>query len=217
MFGAADVARGFQHIANSTQDILAQHQANVLNHYFDPETGEPYTKTIFMPDGRIIEIPLIALVPPSMLRMERMKVKMALQVRAGKTKRHKYDGKVGAVDRSSFRVSFTSQANGNGHGNKNRNCMEVEMEFVATDPPDLSLRIQEWFSEVVHPVLPTPADPDTLPGTGPEFDPDSAPDEPPTPMPPHTTALEPNTEAFIEGDDSVSSDGDNPPDPQKSP
>ena len=37
--GLTDLARGMQHVAQCTQDILGQHFINVLNHYFDPETG----------------------------------------------------------------------------------------------------------------------------------------------------------------------------------
>ncbi|KKN96830.1 hypothetical protein LCGC14_0164740 [marine sediment metagenome] len=154
--GLADLARGMQHVAQSTQDILGQHFVNVLNHYFDEESGEPIEKRLRMPSGRVIDIPLIALVPPSTLQLKRLKVRMSVSLEAASVKKHQYDKGMKTVERASIRVKFGPQAEGK-DGRKNRKMMDLEMEFEAVEPPEMMRRIQEWFTDMVHPMDETEA------------------------------------------------------------
>lgn len=154
--GLADLARGMQHVAQSTQDILGQHFVNVLNHYFDQESGEPIEKRLRMPDGKVIDIPLIALVPPSTLQLKRLKVRMSVSLEAATVKKHQYDSGMKGIDRASIRVKFGPQAEGK-EGRKNRKMMDLEMEFEAVEPPEMMRRIQEWFTDMIHPMDETEA------------------------------------------------------------
>lgn len=155
--GLADLARGMQHVAQSTQDILGQHFINVLNHYFDPETGEPIEKRITLPNGQVLDIALIALVPPSTLALKRLKIRMSVAVNSVAVKAHRYDPHMQNVDRTAFRVSFApSDPDNVRRKNGNGKLLDLEMIFEAHDPPEIMHRIQEMFADMVQ-----PQDPDT--------------------------------------------------------
>lgn len=154
--GLADLARGMQHVAQSTQDILGQHFANVLTHYFDEETGEPIEKRLKLPGGLVLDIPLIALVPPSTLELKRLKLRMSVSLASVVVKAHKYDKNMKEIDRASMKVSFGPQEEGS-NGRKNRKMMDIEMEFESREPPEMMNRILEFYTDIVQPQPPSEA------------------------------------------------------------
>lgn len=166
--GLADLARGMQHVAQSTQDILGQHFANVLKHYFDEETGEPIEKRLKMPGGLVLDIPLITLVPPSTLELKRLKLRMSVSLASVVVKAHKYDKNMKEIDRASIKVSFGPQEEGS-NGRKNRKMMDIEMEFESREPPEMMNRIIEWYTDMIQPQEPGEADKFGIPNReGPE-------------------------------------------------
>lgn len=150
--GLTDLARGMQHVAMATQDILGQHYINVLNHYFDKETGEPVEKRFKMPSGHVIDVPLITLVPPSTLQLDRLKLRMSVSVAGAEVKKHQYDSDMQGIDRSSFKVSFGPPPKGGSKESRDSRMIDIEMDFKAIDPPEMIRRIQDWFSEIARPM-----------------------------------------------------------------
>lgn len=150
--GLTDLARGMQHVALCTQDILGQHFVNVINHYIDPETREALETRIRLPNGQVMDVPLFALIPPTTLALKRLKIKMAVSVNAVQVKTTQYDKVMQEVDRSRFSVSFAPADQDNATRKRGtRKLMDLEMVFAANPVPEAMNRLIEYFTQFVEP------------------------------------------------------------------
>jgi len=151
--GLTDLARGMQHVALATTDILGQHAINMLNHYVDPVTREPIETRIRLRNGQVMDVPLIALIPPSTLAMKQLKIKMAVSVKGVEVKAHQYDKGMAEVDRSRFHVAFgPSDPDNTKRKRGSEKMIDLEMTFEAIEPPEALHRIIEQFTQYVEPM-----------------------------------------------------------------
>lgn len=153
--GLGEVVRGIQHVVNSATEIVSQHYIAQLERYFTDE-GEAVEKRILLPDGKhVMDVPLVALVPPSGLRLEKTKISLSVRVEKVNIKKRQLESSQPPHDRASFRVNI---ANPNETAPKGAGLINFEMEFSAGDPPEASMRIIEAFGNSVGPKLLEPKD-----------------------------------------------------------
>jgi hypothetical protein len=146
--GLSDLVRGMQHVVNGAAELLAQHYTQQLERYF-AEDGNPYLKRIKFPDGStVMDVPLVALVPPSGLGLEKMSMRLSVRVDQTKVKRKQVEGSQTPHDRASLRVSLGSQE---GDGRKG-SMIDIEMEFKAGEPPEAAQRIIEELTKQMVPI-----------------------------------------------------------------
>lgn len=150
--GLTDLARGMQHVALCTQDILGQHFVNVINHYVDPKTREAIETRIRLPNGQVMDVPLIALIPPTNLSLKKLVLKMSVAVNAVEVKATKYDEGMKEVDRSRFHVSFGASDEGNNKRKRgSQKMVDLEMTFEAHDVPEAVHKVIDYFTQFVEP------------------------------------------------------------------
>lgn len=148
--GLGEVVRGIQHVVNSATEIVSQHYIAQLERYFT-DNGEAIEKRIILPDGKhAMDVPLVALVPPSGLRLEKTKISLSVRVEKVNIKKRQLEGSQPPHDRASFRVNI---ANPDETTPKGSGLINFEMEFSAGDPPEASMRIVEAFSNSIGPML----------------------------------------------------------------
>ena len=141
-----------QHVALCTQDILGQHFVNVFNHYVDPVTREAIETRIKLPDGRVMDVALLALIPPTTLALKMLKIKMAVAVNAVEVKATQYDKGMQEVDRSRFNVSFGPSDEGNDKRKRGgQKMMDLEMTFESCDVPEAVHKVIDYFTQFVEP------------------------------------------------------------------
>lgn len=162
----ADIARGMQHAVNSASELADQQFLRLFELYCEKtDDGKAKAKTMAFvyPDGSEVSVPILSLIPPRGLNLERMRVKMAVQVSKTEVKRATKDGALDHVTRTSFQCTFSPR-----HGeDRAQNVMDVEMTFVAGDPPEGVARVLEGYINAAvpkkPPALPPAAPPESAP------------------------------------------------------
>lgn len=148
----ADIARGMQHAVNSTQELVEDHYRRVFERYFEDD-GDPIVKRFKLPNGYVMDVPLISLVPPSSLNLKEMKVQMSVHVDKTEAKSAIHTHVKSGATRTSFNVSF-APGKGTGSGGplaKDSSRIDIEMTFVAGDSPEGVARVIEQYANTLLP------------------------------------------------------------------
>jgi hypothetical protein len=199
----ADIARGMQHAVNATQELCEQHYARIVERYFNDD-GTAITKRITLPHGAgEMEVPVIALMPPSGLMLKEAEIEMAVRIDSTAIKSAAPTDEQVSHTRTSFAVSFTPRAHDRtpnaGNSSDGTSAIDIKMKFVAGDPPEGIARIIEAVANTMIPheigklppepprlddegLLPGPTD--RSDGLGEEPPPEETPEEPETPPAP---------------------------------
>jgi hypothetical protein len=182
----ADIARGMQHAVNATQELCEQHYARIIERYFNSD-GTAITRRIILPhNAGEMEVPMIAIMPPSGLMLKEAEVEMAVRIDSTAIKSAAPTDEDVAQTRTSFAVSFTPRSHDRKPSQESSDggssAIDIKMHFKAGDPPEGVARIIEAYANTIIPhelgKLP-PAPEITGSGDGnepPEPPPDSTPD-----------------------------------------
>jgi len=183
----ADIARGMQHAVNSTQELTEQHYARIVERYFN-EDGTAITKRITLPhNAGEMEVPVIALMPPSGLMLKEAEVEMSVRIDATAVKSAAPTDEETEHTRTSFAVSLGPRSHdrppSEGGTKGGASSIDIKMKFVAGDPPEGIARIIEAFANTMIPhemgkLPPDPQAPPQIVRDGPASPPpdDGAPD-----------------------------------------
>lgn len=182
----ADIARGMQHAVNATQELCEQHYARIIERYFNDD-GTAITRRIILPhDAGEMEIPMIAIMPPSGLMLKEAEIEMAVRIDSTAIKSAAPTDEEAAQTRTSFAVSFTPRSHDRKPNQESSDggssAIDIKMHFKAGDPPEGVARIIEAYANTIipHEIGKLPPAPE-ITGSGdgttpPEPSPDSAPD-----------------------------------------
>lgn len=154
LFQLTDITRGLHHAATTTSALLANHYMEMLHQYFDlTEDGAYKAKMMEMtlPDEKTILVPLISLITPKGLALERMKVAFSVKVGEAITKSATHEMDNSAATRSSFKVELSPKSKTS--DKRDSSIMDIEMEFGTTDPPEGVMRMLDKFSSLVAPFV----------------------------------------------------------------
>lgn len=81
--GLADLARGLQYVVNEAAMAAHLHLGKTLDLFFHKD-GTPIYREVQLPDGRVMDVPLIALTPPANLLLDTMEVELAVRINSMK-------------------------------------------------------------------------------------------------------------------------------------
>jgi hypothetical protein len=168
-----DITRGLQHAAATTNSLVAEQYIRILAQYF--ETLPDGTLQAKMVRVQISEeyyamVPLVSMVAPSGLALDRMRVELSLKVEQAEEKRasildmrhgHADDPAPGDVTRSAFAVSMSPRSKG--AKRRPSDQVDIVMEFVARETPESVMRVIETYTNLIQP-LKMPEDGSTPPG-----------------------------------------------------
>lgn len=147
----SDIIRGIQYCVNSSVEIVEQHYINTINKYMN-EDNEIRKERIYLDDGHYMDIPLICLTGHNALEVDKMKVKMRVNIRDmdlkhimvdNETDTESEDGEASeddsyTVSRSSMLVDVCNVSRDEDGAN-----MEIQMTFKTSEPPESLSRIIE--------------------------------------------------------------------------
>lgn len=139
----SDIIRGMQYAVNTAQDMLQQHQLELLEKYFNPETGEPYMRYVRLPDGRVVYVPVITLMPSAALAIDELEMDFSVRVAAAEVK-HYTNGKEKS-GRSSMQVYFSGTEDA-----ENPGMVRIKMRFKREAEPESAARIREMLYSSVQ-------------------------------------------------------------------
>lgn len=168
-----DITRGLYHAASSTYSMVANQYINLLSQYFD-ETLEgtyvPKTVVVQLPDETVMDLPLISLVAPKGLMLD--KVDFDFAVAADPSSLAEATTSLDGLNltRSSFKVEMAAQNSDDGAGSRSREgVVDISMKFRAIEPPEGLMRLLDKFASIVTPLQPQKATSPYLPLLSPRF------------------------------------------------
>lgn len=147
-----DIARGMQHAVNSTQELMEQHYARLIERYFD-DNGNPISKKFILPGGNEMVVPLISLIPANGLLLKELTVEMSVRIDQSTVRSAAPEGEESHITRTSFQCSFAPHR---GDSNEEMNSVDITMKFASGDPPEGVARLMEYY---VNALTPTKTEP----------------------------------------------------------
>lgn len=152
----AALTRGIHHAASSTFSMLSQQYIQMLGQFFEQKKDPDGNLKLFarmayvkISDTTETAVPLISLVAPKGLALERMKVCMSVRIEDMESKRVTFDEDATDIDRLSFKVSVSPRTK---IGQRRASDVtDIEMEFSAGDPPEGVMRMIEAYTNLIEP------------------------------------------------------------------
>lgn len=145
------LVRGIQHAVSSTQTMVSQHYMQLLGQFFDEQDGQLRAKMVYVKlnERYWVPVPLISLVSPHNLQLDRMRIKLAVAISEAEARAATIDEDNAEVDRLSFNVVVSPRSKG-GQDEDGR-LTTIEMEFKAGDPPESISRLVELYTNAIEP------------------------------------------------------------------
>lgn len=159
-----DITRGLQEAAAATNSLIAQQYITLFDQFFDHDPdalGAPMKAKmveVAMDGQHMIRVPLITLVAPKGLALERMQVDLSVRVRSTEIKTALAEA-ADAHACARFKVSIGAQAR-RGDG-RDPDEVQIRMQFQACEPPEALNRLIEQYTNLI---VPTPRDNPQPPG-----------------------------------------------------
>ncbi|WP_342651522.1 DUF2589 domain-containing protein [Pseudomonas sp. REB1044] len=151
-----DVTRGLQEAAAATNTLIAQQYLRLFDQFFDFDPEQPGLPMrakmveVAMDDAHLLRIPLIALVSPKGLALERMQVDLSVHVKDAQARQEALRQANDPTSCSHFKVTVGAQAR-RGEG-RDPDEVQIRMQFHACEPPEAINRLIEEYTNLIQPV-----------------------------------------------------------------
>ncbi len=150
-----DITRGLQEAAAATNNLIAQQYIKLFDQFFDydPEAlGTPMKAKmveVAMDEQHTLRVPLIALVSPRGLALERMQVDLSVRVQGTDTVTAACKQAGDANPCARFQV--TVGAHGRRGDTRDPDEVQIRMQFQACEPPEALARVIEEYTNLISP------------------------------------------------------------------
>lgn len=148
-----DLTRGIHHAASTTQAMLAEQFIRMFDQFFDAEEDGSLTAKMVRiqhpgDPERFIMVPLISLVSPKGILMNRMEVEMSVRIEEAYSKKATDHSDNSGATRTSFKVSFAPKS---GLLGRRSDLTTIKMIFETNEPPEGVMRVIEEFTNGIEP------------------------------------------------------------------
>ena len=156
-----DITRGIHHAVNTTGTMISQQYVMMLQQFFDTQDdGSIAAKMIKVQvdEKHDMLVPLIALVQPQGIALDKMRFDMSIQITESELKKatHEVDGLNAA--RAAFKVNLSPKTS---NGTRRRtDIVDVKMQFTRCEAPEGMHRLIEQYAAMVQPYKPAEDDED---------------------------------------------------------
>ncbi|TMO49008.1 DUF2589 domain-containing protein [Pseudoalteromonas ruthenica] len=166
-----DITRGIHHAVNTTGTMISQQYVMQLQQFFDTqEDGSLAAKMVKVQvdEQHDMYVPLIALVQPQGIALDKMRFDMSIQISESELKRatHQVDGF--NAERVAFKVNLSPKTS---DSNRRRtDIVDVEMQFTRCEAPEGMHRLIEQYANMIQPFKngePVSDEPNSPPGQEP--------------------------------------------------
>lgn len=154
-----DITRGLQEAAAATTSLIAQQYIKLFDQFFDYDAqalGAPMKAKmveVAMDDRHTLRIPLVALVAPRGLALERMQVDLSVKIQ--NTAANPPDALQGRSERFFVKVGTPGKRQGD---SRDPDEVQIRMQFQACEPPEALNRLIEEYTNLISPIRqPAPA------------------------------------------------------------
>ncbi|MFK0089981.1 DUF2589 domain-containing protein [Pseudomonas sp. NPDC090755] len=146
-----DITRGLQEAAAATNNLIAQQYIKLFDQFFDYDVnalGTPMKAKmveVAMDGQHTMQVPLIALVSPRGLALERMQVDLSVRIQNTDT--------IQATEcpqHERFYVTVGGHTKRNGDA-RDPDEVQIRMQFQACEPPEALNRLIEEYTNLISP------------------------------------------------------------------
>lgn len=146
----ADITRGMHHAASSTTALVAQQYLHMVDQFFDVDDKgilQAKMARIMLDDRHEMNVPLVSLVAPKGIILDRMKVSMAVRLDSADVKEATHASDNSNATRSSFDVSFSPKS----EKSRKSSTIDIDMEFKSVDAPEGVMRLIDEYTNKIIP------------------------------------------------------------------
>ncbi|MDF0731999.1 DUF2589 domain-containing protein [Pseudomonas entomophila] len=150
----SDITRGLQEAAAATNTLIAQQYIKLFDQFFDynPHAlGTPMKAKmveVALGEQHTLQVPLIALVNPRGLALERMQVDLSVRINGIDTRAALEQAR---TDAPGARFQVTVGSNGRRGDNRDPDEVQIRMQFQASEPPEAINRLIEEYTNLILP------------------------------------------------------------------
>ena len=147
-----DITRGIHHAVNTTGTMIAQQYIMMLQQFFDTEEdGGIAAKMvkIQVDEKHDMLVPLIAMINPQGIALEKMRFEMSIQISESEMKRATHEVDNFNAGRTSFKVLLSPKTDDSSR--RHTDIVDVVMEFTRTEPPEGIARLIEHYTNMIRP------------------------------------------------------------------
>jgi len=144
----SDIIKGIQHAADSAREITTHNHIELMDKFFDvAPDGSFHAKMVKLSlsqDDSELLVPLVALIPPSSMRLEKLNVKMKVNAigESLETDLKSIEG------HNTSRTHFDVSTNVSGK----RGLVSIETTFASCELPESLMKIIDRFTDNIKPV-----------------------------------------------------------------
>lgn len=171
-----NITRGLQAAAAETNALVADQYIRILSEYFDHHedgTLEAKMVRVQLDDKYYSNVPLVSLVAPSGLGLDRMRVQLSIKLEEAREERvnllSRLRGSKGGddddVSRSDFQVSFSPRSGAEGK-ERPSDHVHIDLEFKSLPTPESIQRVIETYTNMISPIPIPPGDAKSTSGPG---------------------------------------------------
>jgi hypothetical protein len=158
----SDITRGLQHAAATTNSMVAEQYIRILSQFFDTlEDGTLRAKMVRVQvsDDYYALVPLVSMVSPSGLALDKMKVDLSIRIENADEKPasildmrhgHPKEDEDSEDTRSAFAVSMSPRSKDG--GKRPSDHVDISLEFVSKETPEAVMRVIETYTNLIQPI-----------------------------------------------------------------
>lgn len=157
-----DITRGLQNAAAETNSLVAEQYIRILSEYFehlDDGTLKAKMVRVQLDDHHYSLVPLVSMVAPSGLALDRMRVQLSIRLEDAEEERIRLlrklktagRGRGASVSRSQFRVSLSPRGKGKGKGRPSDH-VHIDLEFKGLETPESVMRVIDTYTNLIEPI-----------------------------------------------------------------
>lgn len=148
-----DITRGIHHAVNTTGSMIAQQYIMMFQQFFDtdPDDGSISAKMVKVQVDEKHEmlVPLIAMVNPQGIALEKMRFELSIQVTESELKKATHEVDNLNASRTSFKVYLAPKSSDSIR--RHTDIVDVEMAFTRCRPPEGIARLIEHYTNMIQP------------------------------------------------------------------
>lgn len=155
-----DITRGLQEAAAATNSLIAQQYITLFDQFFDcdpNDLGAPMKAKmveVSMDDHHIMRVPLITLVAPKGLALQRMQVDLSVHVKGLEATSKGLLRDCELASTAQFKVTLGAQER---RGDaRDPDEVQIRMQFHSCEPPEALNRLIEEYTNLILPVRRAP-------------------------------------------------------------
>lgn len=154
-----DITRGIHHAVNTTGSMIAQQYIMMFQQFFDSDEDGTITAKMVkvqFDDKHDMLVPLIALVQPQGISLEKMRFELSIQISESELKRATHEVDNFNAGRTSFKVLLSPKSGDSER--RHTDIVDVVMEFSRSEPPEGIARLIEHYTNMIRPYEGGPED-----------------------------------------------------------